>query len=96
MVKELRVDDPNEGVVGWDEATQYYYELAVEGIPLPDKLADILKTRFSFHGDPDPRSLKAAKEWDAYMVWYGGKEALSEDPRSPRERLTAYYAGANA
>lgn len=85
MVKELKVSEPPAGL-SWEEESQMYYELAVEGIPLPEKLEKVLESRLNiFLGDRDPAALRAEKEWDSYALWRAAHPEAED--LTPGERL---------
>lgn len=89
MVQELKVDDPREKEVAWEDRVEFYYEMAVEGLPLPEKLHQIHMDNFGHYvGERDPAQARSEKLWDDYMLHVGD---LAEDPRSPRERLEQYF-----
>jgi hypothetical protein len=89
MVKELHVEDPHEKEVAWEDKVDAYYEMAFEGLPLPEKLQELHLEQFGHYtGERDPAAVRAEKQWDAYMLWAGD---ISQDSRSPRERLSAYF-----
>lgn len=89
MVQELHVEDSHEGEVAWEDRVNFYYEMAVDGVPLPEKLHKLHLDRFShFLGERDGAVVRTEKLWDDYMVRQG---SLAEDPRSPRERLEEYF-----
>jgi hypothetical protein len=84
MVQELKVHVP-EKKLSWEEQSEFLYEYAVEGIPLPEKMDQLLQSRIDFTpGDRDPAMVKAEREWDAYFM--GGTSG-----ETPRERLTIYF-----
>lgn len=91
MVKELYVEEPKKQL-DWDTETQYLYELTMEGVPLPEDYEEVLRERalvVGHEGDQTPGAVQARAEWDSYHVWLDTD--LSTDPRSPRERLEAYF-----
>jgi hypothetical protein len=86
MVRELHVEDPHEKEVPWDMRTELYYELAVEGIPLPDKLLDLHKERFTFSGELSTAERRNNALWNNYLL-----DVDVQDGRTPRERLNGYF-----
>jgi hypothetical protein len=87
MVRELHVEDPHEKEVDWETRQELYYELAVEGIALPDKLLDLHKEQFTFSGEISSETKRNNILWSSYLL---GVDV--QDGRTPRERLNGYYA----
>jgi hypothetical protein len=87
VVKELHVEDPHEKEVAWEDKVDAYYEMAYEGLELPEKLHELHVEQFGhYSGDRDPAMVRAEKQWDSYML-----AVDVEDERSPRERLNMYF-----
>jgi len=89
MVRELRVEEP-EREIPWEDRCEFLYEYAVEGVPLPDNFRDLLADEYRHLAVvPSARLPEVERAWGNYVAWAGD---IAEDPRSPRERLTAYFA----
>ena len=88
MVRELRVEEP-EKEIPWETKCEFYYDYAIEGLPMPDNFRELLADDYR-HLVPYTRSelSEAQRSWIAYRAWAGD---ISEDPRTPRERLEAYF-----
>lgn len=87
MVKELRVEDPHEKEVAWEDKVNFYHEMVYAGLELPEKLHELHVEQFGhFNGERPQSALKAEKLWDSYML-----AVDVGDERSPRERLNEYF-----
>jgi len=88
MVRELRVEEPKKEIA-WDAQVEFYHEMVYDGVPLPQDFRETLGEEFA-HLAPAPqvRAPENERAWDAYLLWAGD---ITEDLRTPRERLEAYY-----
>jgi hypothetical protein len=91
MVRELHVEDPHEKEVAWETRQELYYELAVEGIPMPDKLHDLHKEQFTFSGELSTAERRNNALWNNYLL-----NVDVQDERTPRERLNGYFENAKS
>ncbi len=90
MVKELQAPKPESDDIPWEEQTLYYYELAVEGIPLPEKMEKLLEDRLhTFVGERSSEMARADREWEAYALWRAAHPEAEE--LTPGRRLTACF-----
>jgi len=92
MVRELQVKQP-EPSLSWDTKQQLWHEMVYEEVPLPQAFKDSLLEEYQHLVAQEalPPQHKAA--WENYLAWAGD---VVEDPRSPRERLEAYFAAQEA
>lgn len=90
MVQELKIETP-EPKLSWETQQQLLFEFAVEGLPLPEKMDDLLKERAGFlPSDRDPSAVKAEKAWDAYHLWLAANPEVED--LTPGERLQLYFS----
>ncbi len=89
MVRELRIETP-EPEISWEAKCEFLYDFAVDGVPVPDNFRDLLTDEYGHLAMvPSPRVPEVERAWGNYLAWAGD---ITEDPRTPLERLTAYYA----
>jgi len=91
MVKELRVEDPNEGKFAPEREESILCEMVYLGVEIPEELKEQRRERLGWvPADRDPRSVASEKQWLAYFTWLGEQPELAD--ASPAERLGAYAA----
>ena len=88
-MRELRVETP-EPEISWEAKCEFFYDYAVEGVSLPDNFRELLTDEYR-HLAIVPRTgvPEVERAWGAYRAWAGD---ITEDSRTPRERLEAYFA----
>jgi len=90
MVRELKVEDPNEGKLSWEQETEQLHDLVYLGIELSDELTEQRREKLGWvPAERDPAAQRAESLWNAYHVWLEGKD-LGE--LSPGQRLSLYAA----
>lgn len=91
MVRELKVEDPNEGKLSWEQETEQLHDLVYLGIELSDELTEQRREKLGWvPAERDPRGVRAEASWNAYHVWLEGKPELADLP--PGTRLSLYAA----
>ena len=88
-MRELHVEDPHEGEIGWDARREQYLDMALDGIPLTDELRAAHAAEFGTAPESDPRLALTRPVWDAYLLAYPD---IGERADSPGERLAAYFS----
>jgi hypothetical protein len=89
MVKELHVHADKDTGPSWEQRTELWLDLVLDEIPLPEGFRESLVEEYQHLVQQEalPPQHKAA--WSNYLQWVGD---VTEDSRSPRERLEAYFA----
>jgi len=91
MVRELHVEDPNEGKLSQEKEEALLHEFVYLGIELPDEVAQQRREKLGFFpSERDPSAARAQMLWDAYHVWLAGRPELVDS--TPAQRLSLYAA----
>lgn len=88
-IKELRIEVPEEKAPAWEKQVEFYHDLVYGGIELPTSMDEYLTAEFQHLAVIELPESATAAAWDAFKSWVGD---FTEDERSPRERLSAYFA----
>lgn len=87
-MRELYVEEP-EREKPWEERVGLWLDLVFDEIPLPQDFQERLAEEYKHLWEPEPpRGEENKRAWEAYTLWVGD---FTEDLRSPRERLEAYF-----
>lgn len=90
MVKELKVEGPKvDPTPSWETRVALWHEMVYDEIPLPQDFVDLLTEQYAGLISPTSRGEENKLAWGAYNAWAGD---ISDDPRTPGERLNDYFA----
>lgn len=89
MVKELKVEVPYDPTPSWETRVALWHEMVYDEIPLPQDFVNLLTEQYAGLVSPEGRGEENKMAWSAYLGWAGD---ISEDSRTPGQRLAAYFA----
>ena len=93
MVRELQVKDDRPQGPSWEKKVALWHEMVYDEVPLPTDFVNLLLEEYARLVPVESRPPENKRAWDAYRAWAGD---ITEDERTPRERLEAYFAEQDA
>lgn len=89
MVRELQVKDDRPQGPSWEKKVALWHEMVYEDVPLPSDFKNLLADEYAHLVPVEGRPDENKRAWEAYLAWAGD---ITEDERTPGQRLEAYFA----